>query len=104
MFEIQSEQRRGAMRLFVIEREIPGAGSLDREQYRQAARRSNEVLKQLGPDIEWVESFVGDDKLYCVYRAADESLIHRHAELSGFPANRVTEIRTMLDPAAAEQE
>lgn len=91
------------MRLFVIEREIPGAGSMEREQYREAARRSNEVLQQLGPDIEWIESLVGDDRLYCIYRATDESLIYRHAELSGFPANRVTEIRRALSPATADE-
>jgi hypothetical protein len=90
------------MKLFVIEREIPRVGSMERKKYREAARRSNEVLAQLGPEIEWVESLVGDDRLYCIYRATDESLIHRHAELSGFPANRVTEIRTILDPATAD--
>ncbi len=89
------------MRLFVIERDIPQVGTLEREQLRQAARKSNEVLRQLGPDIQWVESYVADDKLFCIYRAADEALIRRHAELSGFPAHRITEIRRKVDPTTA---
>lgn len=89
------------MRLFVIERDIPQVGSLEREQLRQAAQKSNEVLRQLGPDIQWVESYVADNKLFCIYRATDESLIRRHAELSGFPAHRITEIRRKVDPTTA---
>ncbi len=89
------------MRLFVIERDIPQVGTLEREQLRQAARKSNEVLRQLGPDIQWVESYVADHKLFCIYRAADEALIRRHAELSGFPAHRITEIRRKVDPTTA---
>ncbi len=103
VFWFHNAKERGALKLFVIEREIPGAGSMDREQYREAARRSDEVLNRLGPDIEWVESFVGDDKVYCLYRAADEGLIHRHAEMSGFPASRVTGIRTMMNPATGSR-
>ncbi|HXG32887.1 MAG TPA: DUF4242 domain-containing protein [Bryobacteraceae bacterium] len=89
------------MRLFVIERDVPQVGTLEREQLRQAARKSNEVLRQLGPDIQWVESYVADNKLFCIYRAADEALIRRHAELSGFPAHRITEIRRKVDPTTA---
>ncbi len=76
-------------------------GTLEREQLQQAAQKSNDVLRQLGPDIQWVESYVADNKLFCIYRAADEALIRRHAELSGFPAHRITEIRRKVDPTTA---
>ncbi|MCL6505591.1 MAG: DUF4242 domain-containing protein [Bryobacteraceae bacterium] len=89
------------MRLFIIEREIPDVGTLEREQLRQAAQKSNDVLRQLGPDIQWVESYVADNKLFCIYRAVNEALIRRHAELSGFPAHRITEIRRKVDPTTA---
>jgi hypothetical protein len=71
---------------------------LDRDQLRGAAKKSNEVLRQLGPDIQWIESFVADDKTVCVYLAKDEEIIRRHAELSGFPATKITEVRKMIDP------
>lgn len=86
------------MRKFMIERDIPEIGSAEREQLRAAAQKSNEVLHQLGPDIQWIESYVAGDKTFCVYLAKDESLIHKHAEISGFPATKVTEIRKMIDP------
>ncbi len=87
-----------ALRKFIIERDIPGAGTLDREQLRGAAAKSNEVLRQLGPDIQWVESYVADNKTFCVYLAKDEAIIQKHAEISGFPATKVTEVRKMIDP------
>jgi hypothetical protein len=87
-----------ALRKFVIERDIPGAGSLEREQLRGAAAKSNGVLAQLGPDIQWVESFVAADKTFCVYLAKDEAIIKKHAEISGFPATKITEVRKMIDP------
>jgi len=83
---------------YIIERDIPKVGTLEREQLREAAAKSNSVLRQLGPDIQWLESFVAADKTFCVYLAKDEALIHRHAELSGFPATKVTEIGKMIDP------
>lgn len=86
------------MRMFIIERNIPAVGSLEREQLREAAAKSNSVLRELGPDIQWNHSYVAGDKTFCVYLAKDESLIHKHAELSGFPADNVTEIRKMIDP------
>ena len=86
------------MRKFIIERGIPAVGSLEREQLRQAAGKSNAALKELGTDIQWVESFVAADKTFCVYLAKDKAIIHRHAELSGFPATKITEIRRMIDP------
>ena len=89
------------MRKFMIEREIPKVGNLEREQLREAATKSNQVLRQLGPEIQWLESFITADKMFCMYLANDEALIRRHAELSGFPANRVTEIRNMIDPTTA---
>ena len=87
-----------ALRKFVIERDIPKVGSLEREQLRGAAAKSNEALRQLGPDIQWVESYVADDKTFCVYLAKDEPIIRRHAEISGFPAGKITEVRKMIDP------
>ncbi len=91
------------MKKYVIEREIPGVGTLEAEQLRQAAAKSEQVLRQLGPDIQWLESFIAANKMYCMYLATDEALIHRHAELSGFPATKVTEIRRMIDVTTAEQ-
>ena len=87
-----------ALRKFIIERDIPGAGSLEREQLRGAAAKSNGVLRDLGPDIQWVESFVAADKTFCVYLAKDEAIIKKHAEVSGFPATKITEVRKMIDP------
>jgi Protein of unknown function (DUF4242) len=87
-----------ALRKYIIEREIPAVGSLEREQLRGAAAKSNEVLQALGPDIQWQESFVAADKTFCVYLARDEEIIRKHAELSGFPASKITEVRKMIDP------
>ena len=89
------------LRRFVIEREIPKVGTFDREQLREAAAKSNEVLRQLGPDIQWIESYVAEDKTFCVYLAQDEATIRKHAEISGFPATKITEVRKMIDPTTA---
>ncbi len=89
------------MKRFVIERELPAIGSAEREALKAAAQRSNAVLRQLGPDIQWIESYVAADKTFCVYLAASEDLIRKHAELSGFPANKITEIRRSIDPTTA---
>ena len=86
------------LRKFIIERDIPAVGSLEREQLRAAAAKSNEVLVALGPDIHWQESYVAADKTFCVYLAKDEGIIRRHAEISGFPASKITEVRKMIDP------
>jgi hypothetical protein len=88
-----------ALRKFIIEREIPQVGSLEREQLRGAAAKSNGVLRDLGPDIQWVESYVAADKTFCVYLARDEDIIHKHAEVSGFPATKITEVVGMISPA-----
>jgi hypothetical protein len=90
-----------AMKKYMIEREMPKIGSLEREQLQQGAAKSNQVLRQLGPDIQWLESFVTANKMYCMYLAKDEELIRRHADLSGFPATRVTEIGVTIDPTTA---
>ena len=90
-----------ALRKFIIERDIPAVGSLEREQLRGAAAKSNEVLRQLGPDIQWVDSYVAADKTFCVYLAKDESIIRRHSEMSGFPANKITEVSKTIDPTTA---
>ncbi|OWJ56072.1 DUF4242 domain-containing protein [Inquilinus limosus] len=87
-----------ALRKFIIERDIPDVGTLEREQLRGAAAKSNEALREIGPDIQWVESYVADNKTFCVYLAKDEAVIRKHAEISGFPATRITEIRKMIDP------
>jgi len=87
-----------ALRRFMIERDIPKVGTFEREQLRQAAGKSNEVLRQLGPDIQWVESYVAGDKTFCVYLAKDEAIIRKHSEISGFPATRITEISKTIDP------
>jgi hypothetical protein len=87
-----------ALRKYIIERDIPAVGTFEREQLRGAAAKSNEVLKQLGPDIQWQESYVAGDKTFCIYLAKDEAIIRKHAELSGFPATKITEVRKMIDP------
>jgi hypothetical protein len=86
------------LRKFIIERDIPQVGTLERDQLRDAAAKSNTVLRQLGSDIQWVESYVADNKTFCVYLAKDEAIIKKHAEISGFPATKVTEVRKMIDP------
>ncbi|HEY1614338.1 MAG TPA: DUF4242 domain-containing protein [Rhizomicrobium sp.] len=89
------------MHRYIIERDIPQIGSAEREALRGAAQKSNEVLNQLAPDIQWVESYVAADKTFCVYLAKDEAIIRRHAELSGFPATKITEVRKTIDPTTA---
>jgi enamine deaminase RidA (YjgF/YER057c/UK114 family) len=89
------------MKRFVIEREMPKVGTLAREQLREAAQKSNAVLHDLGPDIQWVESYVTPDKIYCVYVAKDEALVRKHANISGFPANSIAEVKRVIDPTTA---
>jgi len=86
------------MKRYIIERDIPEIGSADRDGLRQAAAKSNGVLAELAPDIQWIESYVAGDKTFCVYMAKDEQVIQEHARRSGFPATKVTEIRKMIDP------
>ena len=89
------------LRRFIIERELPEVGTFEREQLKAAAQKSNETLRALGPDIQWVESYVADNKTFCVYLARDEGIIRQHAEKSGFPANKITEVRRIIDPTTA---
>ncbi len=87
---------------FVIERDIPGAGKLSPQELRAISQKSCGVLRDLGPQVQWVHSYVTDEKVYCVYVAPDEEAVRRHAKLGGFPANRISRIRSMIDPTTAE--
>jgi Protein of unknown function (DUF4242) len=87
---------------FVIERELPGAGKLSPSDLKGVSQKSCGVLRKMGPSIQWVESFVTDDKIYCVYIAPDEASIKEHAKEGGFPANRISQIRTVIDPTTAD--
>jgi hypothetical protein len=87
---------------YVIEREIPGAGKLSPAELKAIAQKSCGVLNELGPRIQWQESYVTGDKIYCVYIAPDEATVRKHAQMGGFPANRVSEVRTVIDPTTAE--
>jgi hypothetical protein len=88
---------------YVIEREIPGAGKLSRDELQAIAKKSCNVLEKMGPQIQWLESFVTPDKIYCVYIAPDENAIREHARQGGFPANRISEINTVIDPTTSER-
>jgi hypothetical protein len=87
---------------YVIERELPGAGKLTAEQLQGISQTSCKVLSDLGPGIQWVQSYVTDDKIYCVYIAPNEAIVREHAKLGGFPANQVSEVRETIDPTTAE--
>jgi hypothetical protein len=87
---------------FVIEREIPGAGKLTPQELKAISQKSCGVLREMGPEINWVESYVTDDKIYCVYIAPDQATIARHAQKGGFPAHRISTVRSMIDPTTAE--
>ena len=87
---------------YVIEREIPGAGKLSREELHSISQKSCGVLSNLGPHIQWVESYVTDDRVYCVYIATNEELIREHARQGGFPADRISEVRAIIDPTTGE--
>jgi hypothetical protein len=87
---------------FVIEREIPGAGKFTPEQLHAISQKSCSVLQSMGPQIQWVQSYVTDDKIYCIYIAPDEATVRQHAQQGGFPANSVAQVRTMIDPTTSE--
>jgi uncharacterized protein DUF4242 len=87
---------------FVIEREIPEAGRLSPEQLQAISQKSCGVLREMGPQIQWVQSYVSDDKIYCIYVAPDEDAVRRHSQQGGFPANRISRIRTVIDPTTSE--
>ena len=87
---------------YVIERELPGAGKLSQQDLQGIAQKSCSVLNNLGPQIQWVESYVTEDKLYCIYQAPNKEVIRQHAEMGGFPANRIEEIHNVISPVTAE--
>ncbi len=87
---------------FVIEREIPGAGKLPKQELQAISQKSCSVLNSMGPRTQWVQSYVTDDKIYCVYNAPDEATVREHAQKGGFPANVVSRVRTIIDPTTAE--
>jgi hypothetical protein len=87
---------------FVIERDIPKAGSLSSEQLQAISQKSCEVLREMGSQIQWVQSYVSDDKVYCIYVAPDEDTVRKHAQQGGFPANRISRICSVIDPTTAE--
>jgi hypothetical protein len=95
-------QKEAQMPKFVIEREIPGIGNMSDKEIQEISRKSVAVLKGMGPEIQWLQSYVTGDKLYCVYLAPDEATVREHARRGGFPANRVSAVRRMMDPTTAE--
>jgi hypothetical protein len=98
----QPASKEGApLEKYVIERDLPGAGKLSAAELQAIARKSNGVLASMGPNIQWVESYVTGDKIYCVYRADSEEAIRKHAQAGGFPANRISRIATVIDPTTA---
>jgi hypothetical protein len=87
---------------YVIERELPGAGKLSEDELRTISQKSNTVIRDLGPEIRWLTSYVTDDKLYCVYVAPDEDIIYEHARCGGFPCDRVSEVSQVIDPSTGD--
>jgi hypothetical protein len=87
---------------YVIEREIPGAGKLSAQEIQGISQKSCGVLNEMGPQIQWVQSYVTDDKIYCVYIAPNEEMVREHAQKGGFPANRISEVKSVIDPTTAE--
>jgi hypothetical protein len=98
----QTEPQEMTMPKFVIERDIPGAGKLSPADLKTISLKSCGVLSSMGPSVQWVHSYVTADRIYCIYHASDESLVRRHAELGGFPANKISRVTTIIDPATAE--
>jgi Nickel responsive protein SCO4226-like len=87
---------------YIIEREIPGAGKLSPQELQVISQKSCGVLRQMGPQIQWVQSYVADDKIYCVYIAPNEQMVREHAQRGGFPANQISEVKSVIDPTKAE--
>src|ERR671932_326586 len=102
MLECHREERNPTMPKFVIEREIPGAGNLSPQELQAVSQKSCGVLQNMGPQIQWVQSFVTGDKVYCVYIAPNEEMIREHAQQGGFPANSISEVKSVNDPTTAE--
>jgi Protein of unknown function (DUF4242) len=97
-----AHKKKVEMHTYVIERNIPGAGSFSKAKLKEISQKSNGVLKDMGPDIQWVDSYVTGDKVYCIYRAKNEDLIREHAKRGGFPADRISEVDTMISPATGK--
>ncbi len=95
-------KKKAVMHTYVIERDIPGAGSFSQEKLKEISQKSNGVLKGMGPDIQWVNSYVTGDKVYCIYRAKNEDLIREHAKQGGFPADRISEVDAVISPATGK--
>ena len=89
---------------YVIEREIPGAGNMSPQELQSVSQKSCSVLRNLGPQIQWLQSYVTGDKIYCIYIAPNEEMVREHAQQGGFPANRISEIKTVIDPTTAEEK
>jgi hypothetical protein len=87
---------------YVIERDLPGAGKLNQDQLRAVSQKSCSVLNKLGPEIQWIHSYVTADKIYCIYRAPNEAMIREHAQQGGFPANKISEVSAVIEPETAE--
>jgi hypothetical protein len=87
---------------YIIERELSGAGSLSAQELQSIAQKSCDVLNKMGPQIQWIQSYVTDDKIYCVYSAPNEEMVREHAKKGGFPANRVSDVKSVIDPTTAE--
>jgi hypothetical protein len=87
---------------YVIEREVPGVGKMSRDQLQAISQTSCGVIRNLGPDIQWVHSYVTGDKIYCIYNAANEQIVREHATQGGFPANSIAEVKAIIDPTSAE--
>ena len=102
--KVTSAEKLSAMPMYVIERDLPGAGKFTQLQLKEISQKSCAVLKDIGVDIEWDHSYVAEDKIYCVYRTNDTSLIRKHAELAGFPANKITYAGTIISPRTAQME
>ena len=97
-----NQERRTTMPKYVIEREIPGAGKLSAEELKGISQKSCGVLQEMGPQIQWQESFVTDDKIYCIYIAQNEEAVREHAQKGEFPANSISEVKSVVDPTTAE--
>src|SRR6059058_4478367 len=102
MIDSQPSTEDETMPKYVVEREIPGAGKLSPAELTSISQKSCAVLKDMGPEIQWVQSYVSEDKVYCIYIAPNEALIREHARQGGFPANRISEVKSIIDPTTAE--
>jgi Protein of unknown function (DUF4242) len=102
MVDTDGTDREVAMPKYVIERELPGAGKLSTDELRNISQKSNSVIAELGPDVKWLQSYVTDDKIYCVYAASDEDIIQEHARCGGFPANRISKVTAVIDPSTGD--